>query len=180
MATGADPDRLSNPKREAFCQEFLVDLNAAAAAERAGYSARSAKVLACRLMGMADVRDRIEQLMAARMERTELTQDRVIRELVLLAFSDMRSFAQWGPAGLKLVDSAMLAPDASRCVAEVSESEKGALRFKLHDKVAALTKLGQHLGTFVERHELTGRDGGPIEHAAVTFYLPNNGRDTPP
>ena len=33
------------PKQERFCQEYLVDLNAAAAARRAGYSKQTAGVI---------------------------------------------------------------------------------------------------------------------------------------
>jgi phage terminase small subunit len=172
MARRADPNRLSNPKREAFCQEFLVDLNATAAAERAGYTKRSAKAQGCRLMGFTEVQMRVQQLMELRADRTELTQDRVVAELAAIAFSDMRAFASWGPTGVTLIDSTALPNEASRCVAEVAESQgkTRSLRFKLHDKVAALTKLGQHLGMFVEKYEHTGKDGGPIEHRTTQTW----------
>lgn len=35
-------------------------------------------------------------------------------------------------------------------------------------RVAALAHLGKHLGMFVERHEHTGRDGGPIETRSLS------------
>jgi phage terminase small subunit len=173
MARRADPERLSNPKREAFCQEFLVDLNATAAAARAGYSAKSSHAQGCRLMGMEEVQRRVQQLMERRVERTEITQDRVIAELALLAFSDMRAFADWGQTGVTLKTSAELTADAARCVAEIGETtgKTRSVRFKLHDKVGPLIKLGQHLGIrFAEQHELTGKDGGPIEHRTTQVW----------
>ena len=39
------------------------------------------------------------------------------------------------------------------------------VKFKLSDKRSALVDIGKHLGMFVERKELTGKDGGPIEVA---------------
>jgi phage terminase small subunit len=48
-------------------------------------------------------------------------------------------------------------------ISEVSISKDGTFKFKLHDKLNALEKAGKHLGMFIEKHELTGKDGGPLE-----------------
>lgn len=45
---------------------------------------------------------------------------------------------------------------------------KDGIKIKFHDKLSALDKIGRHLGMFVEKHELTGKDGGPIETADVS------------
>ena len=45
----------------------------------------------------------------------------IIEELAAIAFSNMREFAEWGPQGVTLIDSASLGKDASKCVSEVSE-----------------------------------------------------------
>jgi len=37
------------------------------------------------------------------------------------------------------------------------------VKFKMHDKIRALEILARHLGMLVERHEVTGEDGGPIK-----------------
>lgn len=37
------------------------------------------------------------------------------------------------------------------------------MKFKLHDKISALEKVGRHLGMFTEKVESSGKDGGPIE-----------------
>jgi phage terminase small subunit len=36
------------------------------------------------------------------------------------------------------------------------------VKFRLGDKRAALVDLGRHLGMFVNKHQHTGKDGGPI------------------
>ena len=33
----------------------------------------------------------------------------------------------------------------------------------MHDKIRALEILARHLGMLIERHELTGEEGGPIK-----------------
>lgn len=65
-------------KHKRFVQEYLIDLNATKAAERAGYSPKSAHVTACRLLKDAKVAAAIEQATAKRVERTQITQDYVL------------------------------------------------------------------------------------------------------
>jgi len=117
----------------------------------------------------------IGQALKARERRTEITQDRVLRELAKLAYSDMRAFASWGPDGVKLVESDRLSDDDAACVAEVSEAttkDGGSLKFKLHDKRGALELLGKHLGMFIERFELSG-------NLEIVVKLPEDLADRP-
>ncbi len=64
-----------NPKRQRFCEEYAVDLNGAAAATRAGYAPGSAKVTASRLLTDANVRERVDQLIAEGRERLNIDLD---------------------------------------------------------------------------------------------------------
>ncbi len=70
------------PKQESFCREYLVDLNATAAAHRAGYSERTAKQQGSRLLTNVDVQAAIMEAQEARAERTGLTQDAVVQGLL--------------------------------------------------------------------------------------------------
>jgi phage terminase small subunit len=74
-------------KQELFCQEYLVDCNAAAAARRAGYSSHTAHEQGSQLLDHHDISDRIEELMNARAKRIGVNQDFVLNELVLIAKS---------------------------------------------------------------------------------------------
>ena len=139
------------PRQAAFVQEYLIDLNATQAAIRAGYSAKTAEVQGPRLLGNVRVQDALHAAMAARSERTGVTQDQVVRELAQIAFSDMSDYLSWGPQGMTLKDSAELPEGASNAVAGVSEhrAETGrTVRFKLHNKLNALIALAKHLGMF--------------------------------
>ncbi len=64
------------PKQEAFVSEYLVDLNATAAAERAGYEHPNKQ--GPRLLVNVGVAAAIEKGQARRSERTEITQDYVL------------------------------------------------------------------------------------------------------
>jgi phage terminase small subunit len=154
------------PKQQRFCQEYLVDLNATQAAIRAGYSPKTADVIANQNLGKLYIQTAIQTALADRAKRLEITTDDVLRELAKIGFSDMRKFTCWGPSGVQLKDSEALDKDDAACVAEVSQTvteNGGSIKFKLHDKVSALEKMGKHLGMFVDRIEHSGPQGGKIE-----------------
>lgn len=67
-----------SPKKERFLQEYLVDLNGKQACIRTGYSKNSAEVTASRLLSDANVKLRLAELMAERVERTQIDADFVL------------------------------------------------------------------------------------------------------
>lgn len=146
-------DSLISPRRRRFVEEYLVDLNAAQAAIRAGYAPRSAAKRGSVLLGDPRIREAVSAAMRQRSERTGITQDQVLREYARLAFSDLRQVAIWGPDGLRVLPSTALDDDSSAALAEVHEtrtSAGGTVRVKLHEKKGALDALARHLGLFNE------------------------------
>jgi phage terminase small subunit len=161
-------------KQQTFVEEYLVDLNATQAAIRAGYSAKTAEQQGPRLLGNVEVQAAVQAAMAARSERTEITQDMVLRELAKIGFADIRRAVIWranvtgmvqeddGTERLavtnevQLVDSDKLDDQTAGAVAEVSQTAQGGLKIKLHDKQAALVNIGRHLGMFKDKVEHSG------------------------
>jgi phage terminase small subunit len=93
-------------------------------------------------------------------KRTEITADRVVKELARIAFTDPRKVFRWGPNGVTLLPSDQLTEDEAAIVAEVSETTTesgGSIKGKRFDKLKALELLGRHLGMFVERADITGK-----------------------
>ena len=70
------------PKQERFVEEYLVDLNATAAARRAGYEDPN---IGRQLITKNNVSEAIQAEKAARSARTELTQDYVLGKLKAIA-----------------------------------------------------------------------------------------------
>ena len=64
-----------------FAEEYLVDLNAAAAARRAGYSVKTAKQKGYDLLQMPEIQKAVTIAKEARSKRTEITQDEVVKGL---------------------------------------------------------------------------------------------------
>ena len=75
-------------KQERFVHEYLVDLNATAAAKRAGYAESSARQSGHRNMKNDDIKKAIAERRAARKKRTQVDQDRVIEGLLREAERD--------------------------------------------------------------------------------------------
>lgn len=72
-----------------FVEEYLKDLNGAQAAIRAGYSAKSAKVAASRLLTNDNVQEGIKTQIEARSKRTGIDADWLLLRLAEEAQADM-------------------------------------------------------------------------------------------
>jgi phage terminase small subunit len=150
------------PKQQLFVQEYLVDLNATAAYRRAGYEARgnSAEVNASRLLSKAKIFAAIQEAFRARVERTQITQDRVLLEYARLAFSDLREVASWNEHGMTWHGSAHLTDDAAAAIKDISMTRETRrdkngdeitivnISLKMHEKRGALHDVAKHLGMF--------------------------------
>ena len=165
------------PKQARFVQKYLIDLNAAQAAIRAGYSAKTARVIGHENLIKPDIAAAIEKAMAERAERTRLTADWVIDELRKLAGANMADYMKSTPEGDPYLDFSRLTREQTAALAEVTvedfldhcgEEARSVRRvkFKLHDKRAALVDLGRHLGIFVHKP-----DHGQIEVATNLHEL---------
>lgn len=160
-----------SPKQQRFAEEYIIDLNGAAAARRAGYSERNAADQARQNFALPKVQAAIQAAMAKRSQRTAITADRVLEELAKIGFASIRSVVRWGDtvavldpeaaevrtvSGVALVGSDKLSADEAAAIAEVSQTKDGQIRVKMHDKQAALVSLGRHLGLFTDKVEATG------------------------
>lgn len=160
---------LPNARHERFAQELAKGKTADEAYETAGFKANRGN--ATRLKANESIESRVRELLEGAAERAEITVARVLEELAKVGFANAGDYFAWGPYGITVKDQDTLTPEQQAAVAEVSQtiSDKGGtIRVKLHDKLGALEKIGKHLGMFVDKHEVTGKDGGPIQHDVVT------------
>lgn len=172
-------------RQQRFCDEYLIDLNATQAAIRAGYSEKRASEQAYQLLQKTTVQDYIRKKKMERIERTEITQDMVLRELALIAFSNAADYAAViEKDAMAEVDGQMIQlfdsegnPVKYRTVEPVltedlTESQKRALsvikkgrdgfEVKPYDKVRALELIGKHIGMFEESVKVSGDVNNPM------------------
>lgn len=165
------------PKQILFIKEYLVDKNATQAAKRAGYSARSADKLGNQMLAKPRIRKAIDRELAKlqaevnkRVAKKGITKERIMRELALIAFADMDDFAVVTKSGVKLVTSADRRKARARVIKKLSESTSvtgGHQSLELNPKIPALELLSKLGGFLVEKKEITGHSGGPIQYESM-------------
>ena len=148
-----------SPKQQRFIEEYLVDLNATAAAIRAGYSAKTAANIGHELLRKPNIQAEIQCLTAARNERLELTADQVIAQLMNIAFADAGDCFHADGSAFDL----RKLTKAQRAAIEVTveKSMEGGkpskkIKYRLSDKTRALELLGRRLKLWIDRHEVVG------------------------
>ncbi|MCR9090518.1 MAG: terminase small subunit [Proteobacteria bacterium] len=172
-AGAKDPMAGLTAKQRAFVDEYLIDLNATQAALRAGYSPRTAKQAGTENLAKPAIKAAIDARMEQRQERTEVTADRVVRELSRMALYDPADIVRNGIK--KPEDIADLPEDVRRAIIGWSWDRHGNFVLKLSPKTPSLDLLARHLGMLRDRTVLENPDGSAL-HAPV-IYLPSNGRE---
>lgn len=123
-----------NPKQEQFCQEYIIDLNGTQAAIRTGYSAKTANAQASRLLTDVNIKNRIDELLAMRSKRTEITADYVLKSIVEV----IERCRQVEP------------------VLDKMGSPTGEYQFEANPALKGLELLGKHLKLFTDKVEHGG------------------------
>jgi phage terminase small subunit len=158
---------LSNPKWELFAQFCAKGVEEVDAYEKAGFVRHYAN--ARRLSLNEAVRSRIEEILSAAAQRTEITVAKVLNELAKIAFGDLRKAVRWrgnlveireaDPNApdevaiiklivnnqVELVDCDKLDDDTASTIAEVKQNVTGGVSIKRYDKVRALQLIGEYL-----------------------------------
>src|SRR5688572_12806547 len=83
---------MENEKHKRFCEEYLIDLNGAQAAIRAGYAEERARITASELLDREDIQEYLAKRQKDLQEVTGITQKRVLEEYAKIAFVDIRKF----------------------------------------------------------------------------------------
>lgn len=167
-------------KQQRFVDEYLIDLNATQAAIRAGYSEDSAKEIGCENLTKPNIQQAVAEQMAERSKRTEITQDKVLRELAAIAFAKTTDYASviekqavyTTDEGVRIPlhdenGNAVMIQDVQLVLTDtLNDAQKSALAGIKHGKYGievtmcskekALELLGRHLGMFKDKVELSG------------------------
>ncbi len=155
-------------KQEMFCLEYVKDFNGTQAAIRAGYSEKTANEQAAQNLAKLSISRRIQELMAERKAKVKLDAEFVLGELMKLANVDASHAFDSNGDLLPIHD---MPEDLRKSIASVETIEYfkekmqvGWLKkVKFWDKPKSLELLGRNLRLFVEKLEVTGKDGGPLE-----------------
>lgn len=177
-------DGLTDRQRR-FKDEYLVEGNATKAAIKAGFSPRTAAAQGSRLLKNVKVAAEIAKGRQAQVEKTEITGERVLEELAGIGFANMLDYLSFDKDGDPYVDLSKLTRKQATAIAEVTVEDfkegRGEnardvrrVRFKLHDKRAALVDLGKRFGLWEKRADdppaesKVQREGNVLDLDALT------------
>ena len=140
-------------KQQRFIDEYLVDFNATQAAIRAGYREKAAYQTGAMNLRKPQIQAEIARRQRDLQKRTEVSQDRVVKELARIAFADASVVC--------VTDFDDLTEDQRAAIQGIKPTNSG-WEIKLCDKIKALELLGRHIGMFNDKLSLSGADGGPL------------------
>lgn len=162
------------PMQDRFVDEWLIDFNGTQAAIRAGYSERSARSIAGRLLTKDNIQAEISRRQKDLQRRTEVSQERVVKELARVAFADATDYVQVETRTVEkndgtelsyqtvtLTETAELSADQRAAIAGIKQGANG-VEVKLHDKIKALELLGRHIGMFNDKLEVKATVDNPF------------------
>lgn len=165
---------MPEPQREQFVREYIKDFNATKAAERAGYSKKTARNQGSRLLTDDEISKRVSEALKKRLERVEVDADYVLKELIECWEADIADLFTDNGTLKKLseIPRAWRRMLGGMSIKKISagygddEDVLGEIINLAHvDKSKYLKMLGDHtnIKAFDKSIELTGKDGGPIE-----------------
>lgn len=149
-------------KQKLFADEYLIDLNATRA-YRAAYPSvkkdETAKSAGSRMLTNVNVARYISERMQDRQQRTEVTQDMVVKELAAIAFARATDYVEIRSNGVcstvVIKPTTNLSDQQIRAIAGIKEGANG-IEIKLNDKEKALELLGRHLGMWNDKIKVDG------------------------
>ncbi len=163
-------------KQRRFVEEYLVDLNATQAAIRAGYSKKTARAVGSENLTKPDIQAAVAEAQQARSERTKIDADWVLARLADEADADLADLYDEN-GGLKPITEWPLVWRQGLVAGlnvdeEFKDGEKlgQVTKIKLSDRIKRVELIGKHVDVqaFAERHEHTGKAGGPVEISAMS------------
>ena len=148
-------------QQDRFCQEYLKDFHIGNAALRAGYSESSASAAGSRLLKSDKIQERLRYYKRERNKRTEVTLDKVVKEIAKIAFHNVQELLDFfdGKVRFKNLDEIDF-PEIIKSIEVKKVKEKGGtygeiIKIQVYDKVKALELLGKHVAAFTENVDVT-------------------------
>lgn len=157
-------------KEERFVSEYLITLNAADAARKAGYAQKSARMTGHKLLTKTYISDAIQTEKMKLAGNAKITTEMVIAELGKIAFASLRNFIELDGNGHPHINLQNASNDDLDALQDVQietvlerrgsnpngQTEYNRVRktkVKLLNKLEALEKLAQYTGVYKQRDD---------------------------
>ena len=154
---------MASIKEQVWLEEYLISFNATDAARRAGYKHPNVLGPTKKAKFAVEISERLaERAMSA---------DEVLQRLAEQARGDAADFLDIDE-NVAIIDIGKMAAAGKTHLIKKYRVSKDGISVELYDAQAALVHLGKHHGLFVDRKEITGKDGGPL--LVVNWDDPND------
>lgn len=176
--------------------EYLIDLNATRAYKAVYKNVKSddaARASSSKLLTNPNIKEHLDKRMKEREIRTEITQDRVLKELARVAFANGSDFAKVVEKSytqpifdkntgeqvdekevfyktVEVEETNKLPKDKLAAISGIKQTKEG-IEIKSADKVKALELLGKHLGMFTDKLEHSGTINNPFANLSEEDLL---------
>ncbi|ENZ8460304.1 terminase small subunit [Klebsiella pneumoniae] len=167
-------------KQELFAREYLKDLNATQAAIRAGYSEKTARSQANRLLTNVDIENRIAELKAVRNEAVGIDASYVLKRLIEIDQMDvldimtddmsLKPVSEW-PASWRRYLSGFDLAEMFEGRGDDREMVGILKKIKWPDKVKNLELLGKHVDVQAFKENVKTEQTGTLQ---VVSYSPGD------
>lgn len=146
-------------KHQQFVEEYLRCFNATKAYQ-AVYPTVARLTAASNGYRLLKENAEIAEYVQQRLTETAMSADEVLMRLAEQARGVHSDYIQEDGT----IDVARMVKDGKAHLIKKISYTKGRKEYEFYDVQAALVQLGKHHKLFVDRQEVTGKDGGPIEH----------------
>lgn len=170
-----------NIKQEMFIKEYIAHGNASEAARNAGYSKKTAAQIGEELLRKPEIKAEInagikrrERRLSKKLSFFDITKERWLRDLAVVAFSNMDDYVKITSRGVVITKTEDRKRYLGKGIKKVSESTSqngGSQSIELYNKLAALELIGKHMGWVKENIEHSGPGGGAIPNS-ITQLTP--------
>jgi len=164
-----DKDGLTSLE-QVFCYEYLnCNFNGTEALRRAGYSTKEADSMAARVMRRPHVVKKIKALIEDYTKNISFKAEDVVKEIALVATSDISDFIEWDEKNVNVKNSKDLV-GKSRCIKKLTIKEtkvnddvvERTINVELHDKMKALDILAK-------KWKIIGNDDNITSHVNINI-----------
>lgn len=148
------------PQEEAFVAAYLVDFNVKGAAEEVGIDPQTGYKWMKDPRIIAAVLDGKHKIVL----RAGISADWTLEKLRAIAVADITDVLKvLFNHGVSVADGLAALPDDVRYAIKSVEYTKNGPKVVMHDKTQSLMAIGKYFKLFVDKVELTGANGGPVE-----------------
>lgn len=138
-----------DPKREKFCHVY-IETGSQSKAFRAAFSCNKWKnktvwERASRLLAEDKVQTRVRELQAKLEQKSDITKDRILKELENIAFADIRDFLEIKGGVVTIKDSSDWTDEMASAVESVKQGKEG-IELKLNGKSWSIDRICKMYG----------------------------------